>query len=44
MRVRDGVADLGPADFKEMPSRRRGGGLAVDDQDLQMRERLGTTA
>jgi hypothetical protein len=27
-----------------MPSRRRSGGLAVDHQDLQMRERLGTTA
>jgi hypothetical protein len=27
-----------------MPSRRRGRGLAVDHQDLQMRERLRTTA
>jgi hypothetical protein len=36
MRVRDCVADSGPADFKEMPSRRRGGGLAVDHQDLQL--------
>jgi hypothetical protein len=44
MRVRDRVTDLGPADFKEMPSRRRGRGLAVDHQDLQMRERLRTTA
>ena len=43
MRVRDCVADLGPADFKEMPSRRRGRGLAVDDQHLEMRERLGRT-
>ena len=44
MRVRDCVADSGPADFKEMPSRRRGRGLAVDHQHLQLRERLGTTA
>ena len=36
--------DAGPADFKEMPSRRRGRGLALDHQDLQIRERLGTTA
>jgi hypothetical protein len=27
-----------------MPSRCRGRGLAVDDQDLQVRERLGITA
>jgi hypothetical protein len=40
MRVRDCVADLGPADFKEMPSRRRRRGLAVDHQDLHLRERL----
>jgi hypothetical protein len=33
--------DAGPADFKEMPSRRRGRGLAVDDQHLKLRERLG---
>jgi hypothetical protein len=44
MRVRDCFADSGPADFEEMPSRRRGRGLAVDHQDLQMRERLRTTA
>ena len=44
MRVRDCVADLGPADFKEMPSRRGGRGLAVDHQHLHLRERLGTTA
>ena len=44
MRVRDCVADLGPADFKEMPSRRGGRGLAVDHEHLQLRERLGTTA
>jgi hypothetical protein len=44
MRVRGCVADSGPADFKEMPSRRRSGGLTVDHQDLQMRERLGTSA
>ena len=36
--------DAGPADFKEMPSRRRGRGLAVDHQHLELRERLGTTA
>src|SRR5262249_58118329 len=41
MRVRDGVADLGPADFKQMTSRRRGRGLAVDDQHLKSRERFG---
>ena len=40
--VRDCVADSGPADFKEMPARRRGRGLAVDDQHLELRERLGT--
>src|SRR5215471_3809639 len=39
MRVRDCVTDSGPADFKEMPSRRRGGGLTVDHQHLQLRER-----
>src|SRR5262249_43564184 len=44
MRVRDCVADLGPPDFKEVPSRRGGRGLAVDDQHLQLRERLGTAA
>jgi len=44
MRVRDRVADLGPADFKEMPSRRGGRGLAVDHQHLHLRERLGMTA
>src|SRR4029079_2671208 len=43
-RVRDCGADLGPADFKKMPFRRRGRGLAVDYQDLEMRERLRTTA
>jgi len=41
MRVRDCVADLGPADFKEMPSGRGGRGLAVDHQHLHLRERLG---
>jgi hypothetical protein len=41
MRVRDRVADSGPADFKEMPSRGRGRGLAVDHQYLQLRERFG---
>lgn len=44
MRVRDRAADLGPADFKEMPSRRGGRGLAVDHQHLHLRERLGMTA
>ena len=44
MRVRDCVSDAGPADFKEMPARRRGRGLAVDHQHLELRERLGTTA
>ena len=44
MRVRDCVADSRPPNFKEMPARRRGRGLAVDHQDLQVRERLGTTA
>ena len=44
MRVRDCVADLGPADFKEVPSRRGGRGLAVDHQHLHLRERLGMTA
>jgi len=43
MGVRDCVADLGPAYFKEMPSRRRGRGLAVDHQNLELRQRLGTT-
>jgi len=42
MRVGDDVANPGPADFKEMPARRGGGGLAVDHQHLQTRERLGT--
>ena len=41
MRVRDCVADLGPADFKEMPSGRRGRRLAVHDQHLKLRERFG---
>ena len=44
MRVRDCGADSGPADFKEMPARRRGRGLAVDHQHFELRERLGTTA
>ncbi len=44
MRVRDCPAeDAGPADFKEMPSRRRGRGLAVDHQHLELRQRFGTT-
>ena len=44
MRVRDCLADSGPADLKEMPSRSRGRGLAVDHQHLELRERLGMTA
>ncbi len=44
MRVRDYVANSGPADFKEMPSRRRGRGLAVDHKHVVLRQRLGTTA
>ena len=44
MRVRDcRCEDAGPADLKEMPSRSRGRGLAVDHQHLELRERLGTT-
>jgi hypothetical protein len=43
MRVRDCVAYAGPADLEEMPSRRRGRGLAVDHQHLEFRERLETT-
>jgi len=43
VRGRDCVVDSSPADFKEMPSRRRGRGLAVHDQHLHLRERLGTT-
>jgi hypothetical protein len=43
MRVRDCVAESGPADFKEMPSRRGGCGLAVDHQHLELRQRFGTT-
>ena len=43
MRVRDGVADSGPADFKEMPTRSRGGRLAVHHEHLELRQRLGTT-
>ena len=34
VRVRDCLPDSGPADFKEMPSRRRRRGLAVDHQHL----------
>jgi hypothetical protein len=41
LRVRNSAADRGPADFEEMPSRRRGRGLAVDDQHLELRERFG---
>jgi hypothetical protein len=44
MRVRNRVADVGPADFKEMSSRCRGRGLAVDDQHLELRERFETNA
>jgi hypothetical protein len=44
VRVRDSVADFGPADFKEMPSGRRGRGLTVDQQHLKLRQRIGTTA
>jgi hypothetical protein len=44
LRVPDGRAvDAGPADLEEMPSRSRGCGLAVDDQHLEMRQRLGRT-
>jgi hypothetical protein len=44
MRVRDGRAEAaGPADFEEMTSWSRGCGLAVDHQDLELRERLGRT-
>jgi hypothetical protein len=44
MRVRSRLADSGPADFKEMPSWRRGRRLAVDHQHLELGQRLGTTA
>ena len=44
MRVRDCVADSRPTDLEEMPARRRGRGLAVDHQHLELRQRLGTTA
>ena len=45
MRVRECRAeDVGPADLKEMTSRSGGGGLAVDHQYLELRERPGTTA
>jgi hypothetical protein len=44
MGASDCAADTSPADFKKMPSRRRSRGLTVDDQDLQMRERLRQTA
>src|SRR3954471_11727696 len=44
MRMRECVADSDPADFKEMPSRCGGRGLAVDHEHFQLRERLGMTA
>jgi hypothetical protein len=42
MRVRHCRAeDASPADFQEMPSRRRSRCLTVDDEHLELRERLG---
>jgi len=42
-RVRVCLADSGPADLEEMPSRSRSRGLTVDRQHLELRERLGMT-
>ncbi len=36
---RGGRADTCPAELEEMPARRRGGGLTVDHQHLELRER-----
>jgi hypothetical protein len=36
IRVRDRVADSRPADFQEMAAWRRGRGLTVDRQDLEV--------